>query len=249
MAKGEQIDAVKKKTEEISQMVKKSRKKVEDLKKENEFLKKENNNLKTQLEKSKKLENKFNGLLASMVENTRRSIPYEKYEELRRYAIKATKFYSEMKLKQNLLQIETQEMTTANRSLEEARRVQDQKDAIARARMLELRQKKLEAKTLSEQRLREAKEAEFMRNVKPEVLEYYNDLIRMGENVSGFREQILSRRTLMEAQMLVLKAKHKKTAQMAETIPDMRDISTPLPVKNYHQIMPDTPMIIPKGFI
>ena len=125
--------------------------------------------------------------------------------------------------------------------------VQYQKDAAARARAVELRQRSADARALAEKRLREAKEAEFMRNVNPDVLEYYNDLIRMGEKVSGYRTQILSRRTLVEAQMLVLKARRQSSPKV-EAVP-IRDLSTPLPVKNCRQIMPDTPMLIPKGFI
>jgi hypothetical protein len=70
----------------------------------------------------------------------------------------------------------------------------------------------------------------------------------MGEDVSGLREQILSRKTLIEAQMLVLKAKHKKNEPVNEGFSN-RDLSTPMPVNNYRQIAPNTPMIIPKGFI
>jgi hypothetical protein len=249
LARGEQVDAVKKESEETSQMAKEARKEAEDLKKENEILKKENEKFKAQVKEANRQNDESNGILASLAESMRRKIPYEKYEELLRYAIKATKLYSEMKSDRNLLQIRVQEMLTGKKAIEEAQMVQYQKDAAARAHIEEVRQRNAVAKSLSEQRLRETKETEFMRNVKPEVLEYYNDLIRMGENVSGLREQILSRRTLTEAQMLVLKARHKKPVQMAETASDMRDLSTPIPVKNYRQVTPDTPMIIPKGFI
>jgi hypothetical protein len=184
-----------------------------------------------------------------MAESMRRNIPYNKYEELRQYAIKATKLYSKMKSDRNLLQIRVQEMITEKKAFAEAQTVQYQKDTAARLHIEKVRQRNTEAKSLSEQRLREAKETEFMRNVKPEVLEYYDDLIRMGEDVRGLRGEILSRRTLTEAQMLVLKAKHKKPAQMAEAAPNRRDLSTPIPVRNYRQVMPDTPIIIPKGFI
>jgi hypothetical protein len=249
LAKSEQVDAAKKESEETSLMAKNSKKEAEDLKKENELLKKENEELKTSVKEFNKKIDDSEDLLDSMSENMRRNIPYDKYEELRRYAIKATKLYSEMKSDRNLLQIRVQEMTTAKKAIEEAQVVQYQKDAAARAHIEEVRQRNADARVLSEQRLREAKEAEFMRNVKPDVLEYYDDLIRMGEAVSGLREQILSRRTLTEAQMLVLKARHKKPVQMVEAAPDMRDLSVPLPVNNYRQVMPDTPMLIPKGYI
>jgi hypothetical protein len=71
------------------------------------------------------------------------------------------------------------------------------------------------------------------------------EIVRVG----NIREQILSRRTLTEAQLLVLKARHKNPVRMGEATPDMRDLSVPLPVKNYRQVMPDTPMLIPRGCI
>jgi hypothetical protein len=53
---------------------------------------------------------------------------------------------------------------------------------------------------------------------------------------------------LLEAQMLVLKAKRKTVRAIAETSP-VRDLSAPIPVHNYRFVTPDTPMLIPKGFI
>jgi hypothetical protein len=247
LAKGEQVDVVKKEAEDLSQLAREARKEAEDLKKENELLKKENEELKSQVKESQKFKDESAGLLASLTESMRRNIPYEKYEELRQYAIRATKLYSEIKSDRNLLQIRVQEMTNEKKALEEAQMVQYQKDAAARAHVEKLRQRNAEAKAISEQRLREAKEAEFMRNVNPEVLEYYNDLLRRDGSMAGLREQILSRRTLTEAQMLVLQARHKKS-RVNETA-YARDLSTPLPVNNYRQVMPDTPMIIPKGYI
>jgi Holliday junction resolvase RusA-like endonuclease len=247
LAKGGEVDAVRKEAEETSWMAKEAKREAENLKKENDALKKENAALKAQVEASQKLKDESEGLLNSMAESTRRNIPYEKYEELRQYAVKAAKMYSEMKNDRNILQIQLQEMRIAAKAREEARMAQNQRDAAARAHVVELRQKSAEAKALAEKQLREAQEAEFMRNVNPEVLEYYNDLVRIGENVNGLRMQILSRKTLLEAQMLVLKAKRKEGA-MAEAAP-IRDLSSPLPVKNYRSILPDIPIEIPKGFI
>jgi hypothetical protein len=248
VAKGEQADAAKKEAEETSLIAGEAKKEAEDLKKENDTLKKENEKLRDEIKESLKRENEFENVLASMAETSRRSISYEKYEKLREYAVKAARLYSEMKNDRNILQMRIQEMRASAQSLEEARMVQYQKDAAARARIMETRQRNTDARNLAEQRLREAREAEFMRNVNPDVLEYYNDLVRMGEKVTGLRERILGRRTLLEAQMLVLQARRKNSGVIAETVPG-RDLSAPIPVKNYRQVMPDTPMEIPKGFI
>jgi hypothetical protein len=248
LAKGEQADAVKKEAEETSKKADEVKKEAEDLKKENETLKKENEELKKKAEETQKLKDESTGLLASMAESMRRNIPYEKYEELRQYAVKATKLYSEMKNDRNLLQIQLQEMRATAKTLDEAQMVQYQKDAAARARIEETRQRNADAKALSEKKLLEAKEAEFMRNVNPDVLDYYNDLVGRGEKTSEqLRLQILSKRTIVEAQMFFLKAK-RNTAPITESAP-IRDLSTPLPVKNFRQVMPDVPLNLPKGFI
>lgn len=248
LAKGEQVDATKKEAEETSQLAKESKKEAEDLKKENEVLKKENEKLRDQIKESQKLKQQSTEVLASMVETSRRSIPYEKYEELRRYAVKAANLYAEMKNSHNILQIQIQEAQTAAKCLEEARMVQYQKDAAARAHITELRQKSADAKVLAEKQLQEAKKAEFMRNVNPDVMEYYNDLLHRDADVVNLREQILSRKTLMEAQMFVLQVRRKESKAISEATLD-RDLSVPIPVKNYRQITPDPPMVIPKGFI
>lgn len=247
LAKAEQVDAVKKEADDTSRIAADAKKESEDLKKENDILKKENEDLKEQLKKSKDLEDYSAAMADSLAKTARHSVPYKKYEELRQYAVKATKLYSKLKDNYNLLQVKLQETQTAVKSFEEARMLEYRKDAAARTRIEELRQRNADAKTLAEIRLREAREREFMRNVNPDVMEYYNDLIRMGEKVEGIKMQILSKRTLLEAQMLVLQAK-RKNAPVMESVPD-RDLSAPLPVKNWRQVMPDIPMTIPKGFI
>ena len=248
LAKGEQADSVKKEAEETSLKAEKMRKEAEEFKKENDTLKKENEELKKQVEENQRLKDESNGLLASMSESIRRNIPYEKYEELRQYAIKATKLYSEMKNDRNILQIKVQEMQRAEKALAEAQMVQYQKDAKAKAHFDELRQRNAEAKALAEKNLKEAKEKEFISNVAPDVMDYYNDLIRMGEKIDdSLRIQILSKRTLSEAQLLYLKAK-RANAPLPESVP-IRDLSTPLPVNNYREVSPDTPINLPKGFI
>jgi hypothetical protein len=224
------------------------KKEAEELKKENDTLKKENDELKKKAKESEKIKDEANTVVNSMAENMRRYIPYDEYDKLRNYALKATKFYSEMKNNRNILQIQLQEMQTTARALKNAQMVQYQKDAKARAHVEELRQRNAEAKVLTEKNLREAKEVEFMRNVNHDVLEYYNDLIRMGENIDEhLRLQILSKRTIDEAQLFFLKAK-RNAVPMTEAV-QIRDLSAPIPVKNYRQVVPDSPIVLPKGFI
>jgi hypothetical protein len=249
LAKGGQADTARKEAEETSQAVEEAKKEAEDLRKENETLRLEKEDLAGQLKESRKMNDYADGVLASLSESTRRKVPYENYAELRQYAVKAAKLYSEMKSDRNLLQIQVREMANKMQAAEDEWIAEYKKDASARARVEEARRRSAEAKALSEQRIFEAKEAELVRNANPEVLEYYNDLVRIDSNAAGLREQILSRRTLLEAQMLVLKSRRKNTGQMAESSPDARDLSVPLPVNNCRQVMPDVPIVLPKGFI
>jgi len=245
LAKGEQADALKKEAEEKSVEVSNVKKEVEELKNENNTLKKENDDLKKQVEASKKLQDEFDTVMSSVAESLRRNVQYDDYKKLREYAVKATKFYSEMKKERNLLQIQLQEQVVQTNALKEEKMDQYRKDAAAKARVEELRQRSETARYLQEKRLDEAREAEFMRNVNPDVLNYYNELLDRGENVTDFKRQILSKRTLFEAEQLFLQI--SRPAMIKEKID--RDLSTPLPVTNYRQITPDVQLEIPRGYI
>ena len=247
LAKCEQADTAKKEAEESSQKAEDAKKEAEELKKENEELKKENNQLKSQVETSLKLKNESEAFLTKLTSSTRRSIDYNDYEKLREYALHTTRLYRELKIDRNLLQIKIQEMSKEKKALEEAQMRQYQKDAAARANVERIREQNAVSKAMQEQRLKEAKEREFMNKVNPDVLEYYNDLLRMGENVIDLREQILSRRTLNEAQLFFLKAKYNN--QTIKRTTPIRDLSVPLPVTNCRQILPDISLTLPKGYI
>jgi len=247
LKKGEQADAVKKEAEDVSKKAEELKKEAEELKKENDNLKKENDSLKKKIKDSQKIKNEAETVIASMAEFMKRKVPYDNYGELREYAVKATKLYSEMKMERNMLQIHLQELQTKLNSIREAQTLQYQKDMKAKHHIEELRQRSETARILSEERLREAQEAEFMRNVNPDVLDYYNTLVERGESVEGIRQQILSKRTLFEAETFFLKSK-KETPLLREVVSD-RDLSTPLPVTNYRQVLPDPQIDIPKGFI
>jgi hypothetical protein len=247
LVKAEQADAIKKEADKTSKEAEEVKHEAEELKKENDELKKENEILKKQVKESQSFKKESDNLLSSMAKGMRRTISYDDYDKLREYALKATKLYSETKVNCNILQMQLQEANAKARAIEEAQIVQYQKDAMARARIEEVKQRNIETQILAEKRLNEAKEAEFMQKVNPEVLEYFNELVHRGENVNDLRTQILSKKTIDEAQMLFLKSK-KKTPSVMESVPD-RDLSAPLPVSNYRQVMPDVQMNSPKGFI
>jgi hypothetical protein len=250
----EEADGLKKEAEETQQLAKEKAKEAEDLKKENEELKKENEKLKDQIRESHTLKDVSEGLLASMTEDAKRQIKWEKYEELRQYAIRATKLYSEMKADRNLLQIKVQELEQNSKAAQDAQMQGYQKMMAEKARIDEARKQTSEAKALRDKKLAEAQEKAFLESVNPEVMMYWQDLMRVDESfATKFRKEILSRKTETEAQMFVLKARHGKIQQeRQEKLPEgfiNRDLSQPIPVKNYRDTMPNVPMTLPKGWV
>jgi hypothetical protein len=250
----EEADGIKKESEETQQLAKEKTKEAEDLKKENEELKKENKKLKDQIKEACTLKDESEGLLASMAEDAKRQIRWEKYEELRQYAIRATKLYSEMKTDRNLFQIKVQELEQKSKSAQDAQMQEYQKSMTEKARIEETKQRTSEAKALRNKQLTEAQEKAFIESVNPEVMLYWQDLMRVDETLATkYRKEILSRKTETEAQMFVLKAKHGKIQQeRQERFPEGfmdRDLSQPISMKNYRDTMLDVPMNLPKGFI
>jgi hypothetical protein len=250
----EEVDGIKKESEETQKLAKEKAKEAEDLKKENEELKKENEKLKDQIKEAHTLKDESEGLLSSMTEDAKRQIKWEKYEELRQYAIQATKLYSEMKANRNLLQIKVQELEQNSKSAHEAQMQEYQKSMAEKARIEESRQRTAEAKTIQDKHLTEAQERAFLESVNPEVMTYWQDLKRVDESFAmQFRKEILSRKTETEAQIFVLKARHGKIQQeRQEKLPEGfvdRDLSQPMPMKNFRDTMPDVPMNLPKGWM
>jgi hypothetical protein len=250
----EKVDELKKESEETQRLTIEKAKEVEDLKKENEGLKKENEKLKDQIKEAYTLREESEGLLSSMTEDAKRQIKWEKYEELRQYAIRATKLYSEMKTDRNLLQIKVQELEQTFKRVHDAQMQEYQKMMSEKARIEEARQRSSEAKSLRDKQLAEAQEKAFLERVNPEVMLYWQDLLQVDEALAAkYRKEILSRKTETEAQMFVLKARHRKTQQEQQgKLPEGfidRDLSRPIPMKNYRDAMPDVPMTLPKGWV
>jgi hypothetical protein len=250
----EEADGLKKESEETQKLAREKAKEAEYLRKENEELKKENERLKGQVMEALTLKDESEGLLAGMTEDAKRRVGWEKYEELRQYAIRAAKLYGEMKEDRNLLQMKVQELERNSKLAHEAQMREYQKTMAEKARVDETRRLASEAKSLREKQLSEAREKEFLESVNPEVMLYWQDLMRVDEALATeYRKEILSRKTETEAQLFVLKARHEKIdRERLERIPEGfmdRDLSKPIPMKNYRDTMPDVPMIIPQGWI
>jgi hypothetical protein len=250
----EEAAGLKKEAEETRQLAGEKAKEAEDLKNENEDLKKENEKLKSQIKEARTLKDESEGLLAGMTEDAKRQIKWEKYEELRQYAIRAAKLYSEMKADRNLLQIKVQELEQNSKAAHDARMREYQKTMAEKARIEEARKRASEAKSLRDRQLAEAREKAFLESVSPAVMLYWQDLLRVDEALATeYRKEILSRKTETEAQMFVLKVRHEKIGrERREKLPEgfvNRDLSRPLPMRNCRDTMPDVPMVIPQGWI
>jgi hypothetical protein len=245
---------IKREAEETQQLAKEKAKEADILKKENEYLKKENEELKDQIKEAHSLKDESEELLLSMTEDAKRQVNWEKYEELRQYAIRAARLYSEMKADRNLFQIKVQELERKSKAADDARMREYQKTMAEKTRIEEARQRATEAKSLREKQLAEAQERTFLESVNPDVMMYWRDLLLMDESLATkYRKEILSRRTETEAQMFVLKVQHEKNQrERQERFPEgfvNRDLSRPIPMNNHRDTVPDVPMILPKGWV
>jgi hypothetical protein len=159
-----------------------------------------------------------------------------------------------MKADRNLLQIKIQELEQNSKAAHDVQMQEYQKMMAEKARIEESRQRTSEAKSMMDKQLVEAQERAFLESVNPEVMLYWQDLLRIDEALATkYRKEILSKKTETEAQMFVLKARHGKIQQeRQEKLPEgfvNRDLSKPIPMKNYRDTMPDVPMILPKGWM
>jgi hypothetical protein len=250
----EEADDVKKESEEIQKLAREKAKEAEDLKKENDELKKENEKLKDQIKEAYSLKHESEGLLADMTEDAKRQIKWERYEELRQYAIRATKLYREMKENRNTLQIKVQELEQTFKRMHDSRMQECLKTMDEKIRIEKSRKRTAEAKALRDKQLSEAQEKALFKNAAPDVMQYWRDLHRVDEAFAvKYRKEILSRKTETEAQIFVLKAKHGKfQEERREKLPEGfvgRDLSRPMPMKNFQDTMPDVPMPLPKGWM
>jgi hypothetical protein len=249
-----EADDIKKESEETRKLAKEKTKEAEDLKKENEELKKENEKLKGQVKEFCDIKNEPQELLSGMAKDAKRKIKWEEYEELRKYAIRATKLYGISKEDRNLLQIKVQELERRLEAARNARMTEYQKEMSEKSRIAEVRRQTSEAMAIRNKRLAEAREKEFAESVNPEVMAYWQDLLRVDEALATeYRREILSRKTETEAQLFALKARQGKVQrERQERLPEGfmgRDLSQPLPVKNYRDTMPDVPIVLPKGWV
>jgi hypothetical protein len=254
MKSAEEADGLKKEAEETHQLAEEKAKEAGDLKKENEELKNENEKLKDQIKEAHTLKDESEGLLASMTEDAKRQIKWEKYEELRQYAIRAARLYSEMKADRKLLQIKVQELEQKSKSAQDAQMQEYQKMMAEKFRIEESRRRSSEAKSLRDKQLSEAQEKAFLERANSEVMLYWHDLLRVDEALATkYRKEILSKKTETEAQMFVLKARHGKIQQeRQEKLPEgfiNRDLSRPISMNNYRDTMPDVPMTLPRGWM
>lgn len=249
-------DAVesKKEAQQAARTVKEKDQEIAALKTENDDLKKKVETLEAEIKEAQSLNKASTDLLASMTENAKQHVSWEKYTELREYAVNATRQYSELKTERNVFQIKVQELTQQIKDMKQSQMEEYQKAMAERARIEKSRQRTVEANTLRKKQLEEAQEKALVESANPDVLLYWHDLLKVDEAfASKYRKEILSKKTETEAQLFVLKVKNEAALQnrkkyLPEGFTD-RDLKTPLPMKNFKDTMPYVPISLPKGFI
>jgi hypothetical protein len=146
------------------------------------------------------------------------SVPFEKYEELREYAKNVVHAYAEQKSLLKKYNDDRQKLARKLRAVNEARQADTAKAATAR--QIRERQEKnaAEKKALEERRAAYAMEQEKLRRASPDVLQYFKDAVRIHPELMEHKDKIISKRTVFEAQMVVLDIQHPVGKVLDEAI-------------------------------
>lgn len=221
----------------LSAEIKEKNKAIDDLnkklsEKEKELSKKENFIL------------EYKELLESFTKDLSDKIPIEDYERLRAFAEKAVSLLNEKRTTIAKLQVE-------NMDLKEKLNVSEKRlSALADKQMLEELNAKnyqyriQEARRRNEQKILESKERELISQANPEVMAYYEDLLKRGEDVFDLKEEILKKKSLMEAQLLFLKRKNHPVYEEQKLV---KDLSQPLTEGRGTKVK--SSLNLPKGFL
>ena len=208
-------------------------------------LEKELASCKEELDKEKSLVTESKTLLKSFTEDASHKIDFKDYLALREYSEKAVSLLKEKRSQIGKLQAEN-EMLKSELALSEKRLLTLADKAEKQESQAALyRQQIEEARKQNEKKIQEAREKELVEGANPEVVSYYEDLVARGEKVESFREEILKKKTLSEAQMLFLRKKNRP-AEDARLIGNF-DLSTPL--SHGRGTAVNSQLKLPKGFI
>lgn len=219
LAKGERADDIKREADEFSAQADEARRKQKEFEAEVERLRKENAALARQVEEGRREMEESDDIMRSLTDVARRSVPFSEYEKLRDYAMNAARLYQEARDERNRLQIKVGELEEWKSRAIGASRARKDRDEARRAEHDAMAERRHDAALARAVAMDEERERRRMEGASPEALDYYNMLRRMGERVEPFRDEILSKRTRMEAQMCWLR--HK--SEMDERARVMRD--------------------------
>lgn len=235
--KGEKADDVKREANEFAAQRDEARRKQKEFEQEVERLTKENAALIKELENKTGEMHEADEEVRAFSDAAHRMVTYSEYAELHDYAKRAARLYQETRDERNLLQFRVQELeqyiAKAKAKARQTAAMRRQREAMERQMYDEAAQRRHDIALSHRLAIEEASERRFMAGIKPDVLDYYNGLLRMGENVRPYRQEILTKKTYLEAQMCWLRHKRDMNEKaMLEAKPHIQGISKPLPAKS-----------------
>lgn len=251
-AKGEKADEVKREADEFSAQADEARRKQKEFEQEVERLTKENAKLVKEIEESRNEMKESDEIMRSLSTMTRRSVTYKEYAELHEYAERATKLYQDARDERNKLQFKVQELEEYIAKARQAAAMRKQAQIMEQQQYDDMAQRRYNAALAHKIAIEESQNRRFLAGINPDVLNYYNELVRMGENVKPYRNEILTKKTYLEAQMCWLRRKNEMNEKALRESTRIRDISKPLPMKSEarpQRISYVSELALPKGFI
>lgn len=162
-----------------------------------------------ELEKKESSIKECKELINSFSKDAAQKVSYEDYSALHEYAENAVRLLKLKREEIDTLRAEKAKLSEALALSEKRLTALVEKQLAEEAAAKEHKEKVLEARKENERKIAEAKERELISGANPEVVSYYEDLVKRGENVASLREGILGKKTLFEAQSYFLRNKHR----------------------------------------
>jgi len=205
-----------------------NQKKLESLLKENADLSKKLSEALDTLDSAKTFSKDTEKVLNEALAVKNNSVSFADYEKLREYTKNVVRAYEEQKKVLDKYRGDRKKLAVKLKSVNEA--IQRNVIRAETSRKLEERQKKnaAEKEELIERRKKYEAEQKIIRNANPDVLKYFRDTAEIFPELIKYKEKILSKRTVFEAQMTVLNIQHPLGEVLEESVSEK---SSPISVE------------------
>jgi len=218
---GKKVTELNKNLEAANVSLTESQKELDRLIQENAELSKKLEEALNILDSAKAFSNDTEKVLNEALAVKNNSVSFAEYEKLREYTVNVVRAYNEQKSLLKKYGEDRKKLALKLKSVNESRKLEEKKADTAQK--LAERQKKVveDKKVLDERRRVYEAEQTLLRKAAPDVLQYFKDTVPIYPELMKYREKILSKRTLFEAQMTVINILHPvgETESISENSP------------------------------